>query len=46
MKKVLPAIAFAMGLGSSVAFVGNTVSDIEIVVITNDHKPIEVRDLP
>ncbi|KAB4167569.1 hypothetical protein GAQ31_21785 [Bacteroides uniformis] len=35
-----------MGLGSSVAFAGNMVSDVEIVVMVNDYKPIEVKDLP
>lgn len=34
------------GLGSSVAFAGNMVSDVEIVVMVNDYKPIEVKDLP
>ena len=31
MKKVLFAVALVMGLGSSVAFAGNMVSDVEIV---------------
>ena len=31
---------------SSVAFAGNMVSDVEIVVMVNDYKPIEVKDLP
>lgn len=44
MKKVLFAVALVMGLGSSVA--GNMVSDVEIVVMVNDYKPIEVKDLP
>ena len=43
MKKVLFAVALVMGLGSSVAFAGNMVSDVEIVVMVNDYKPIEVR---
>lgn len=46
MKKVLFAVALVMGLGSSVAFAGNMVSDVEIVVMVNDYKPIEVKDLP
>ena len=46
MKKVLFAVALVMGLGSSVAFAGNMVSDVEIVVLVNDYKPIEVKDLP
>ena len=46
MKKVLFAVALGMGLGSSVAFAGNMVSDVEIVVMVNDYKPIEVKDLP
>ena len=44
MKKVLFAVALVMGLGSSVAFAGNMVSDVEIVGMVNDYKPIE--DLP
>ena len=44
MKKVLFAVALVMGLGSSVAFAGNMVSDVEIVVMVNDYKPIEVQD--
>ena len=28
------------------AFAGNMVSDVEIVVMVNDYKPIEVKDLP
>lgn len=40
------AVALVMGLGSSVAFAGNMVSDVEIVVMVNDYKPIEVKDLP
>ena len=32
MKKVLFAVALVMGLGSSVAFAGNMVSDVEIGV--------------
>ena len=44
MKKVLFAVALVMGLGSSVAFAGNMVSDVEIVVMVNDYKPIEVKD--
>ncbi len=43
MKKVLFAVALVMGLGSSVAFAGNMVSDVEIVVMVNDYKPIEVK---
>jgi hypothetical protein len=43
MKKVLFAVALVMGLGSSVAFAGNMVSDVEIVVMVNDYK---VKDLP
>ena len=46
MKKVLFAVAVVMGLGRSVAFAGNMVSDVEIVVMVNDYKPIEVKDLP
>lgn len=45
-EKVLFAVALVMGLGSSVAFAGNMVSDVEIVVMVNDYKPIEVKDLP
>ena len=43
MKKVLFAVALVMGLGSSVAFAGNMVSDVEIVVMVTDYKPIEVK---
>ena len=45
MKKVLFAVALVMGLGSSVAFAGNMVSDVEIVVMVNDYKlPQAVQD--
>ena len=44
MKKVLFAVALVMGLGSSVAFANEMT--VEIVVMVNDYKPIEVKDLP
>ena len=45
MKKVLFAVALVMGLGSSVAFAGNMVSDVEIVVMVNDYKPVSYTHL-
>ena len=46
MKKVLFAVALVMGLGSSVAFANNMASDVEIVAMVNEFKPIDVKELP
>lgn len=46
MKKVLFAVALVMGLGSSAAFANNMASDIEIVAMVNEYKPIDVKELP
>lgn len=46
MKKVLFAVALVMGLGSSVAFANNMASDVEIVAMVNEYKPIDVKELP
>ena len=46
MKKVLFAAALFMGLGGSAAFAGNLMSDVEIMVMVNEYKPLEVKDLP
>lgn len=46
MKKVLFAAALVMGLGSSVAFANNMESDVEIVAMVNEYKPIDVKELP
>ena len=35
-----------MGLGTSVAFANNMVSDVEIVTMINEFKPIDVKELP
>lgn len=42
MKKVLFAVALVMGLGSSVAFANNMASDVEIVAMVNEFKPIDL----
>lgn len=46
MKKVLFAVALVMGLGSSVAFANNMASDVEIVAMVNEFKPIDIKELP
>ena len=46
MKKVLFAEALVMGLGSSVAFANNMASDVEIVAMVNEFKPIDIKELP
>lgn len=45
MKKVLFAVALVMGLGSSVAFANNMASDVEIVAMVNEFKPIDIKEL-
>ena len=35
-----------MGLGTSVAFANNMVSDVEIATMINEFKPIDVKELP
>lgn len=46
MKKFFVAVALVMGLGTTVAFAENLISDVEIVMAVNDFTPIEVKDLP
>ena len=46
MKKLFLAVALVMGLGTSVAFANNIVSDVEIVTMINEFKPIDVKELP
>ena len=46
MKKLFLAVALVMGLGTSVAFANNMVSDVEIVTMINEFKPIDVKELP
>lgn len=46
MKKLLFAAALFMGLGGLAAFAGNMMSDVEIMVMVNEYKPLEVKDLP
>lgn len=46
MKKYLFTVALVMGLGGSAAFAGNMVSDVEIMAMMDDYKPLEVKDLP
>ena len=43
MKKVLFAVALVMGLGSSVAFANNMASDVEIIAMVNEFKPIDMK---
>ena len=45
MKKLFLAVALVMGLGTSVAFANNMVSDVEIVTMINEFKPIDVKEL-
>lgn len=47
MKKLVFAVAFVMGLGTTVAFAENN-SPVEVSVVStvNDFTPIEVKDLP
>ena len=45
-KKLFLAVALVMGLGTSVAFANNMVSDVEIVTMINEFKPIDVKELP
>lgn len=35
-----------MGPGGSAAFAGNMMSDVEIMAMVNDYKPLGVKDLP
>ena len=44
MKKLFLAVALVMGLGTSVAFANNMVSDVEIATMINEFKPIDVKD--
>ena len=46
MKKFFVAVALVMGLGTTVAFAENLISDVETVMAVNDFTPIEVKDLP
>lgn len=47
MKKLFVAVALVMGLGTSVAFAGNSMAvKAETVTIVNEFTPIEVKDLP
>ena len=46
MKKLFLAVALVMGLGTSVAFANNMVSDVEIVTMINEFKPIDIKELP
>ena len=46
MKKLFLAVALVMGLGTSVAFANNMVSDVEIATMINEFKPIDVKELP
>ena len=46
MKKVLFAVALVMGFGSSVAFANNMASDVEIVAMVNEFKPIDIKGTP
>ena len=43
MKKLFLAVALVMGLGTSVAFANNMVSDVEIATMINEFKPIDVK---
>ena len=40
MKKLFLAVALVMGLGTSVAFANNMVSDVEIATMINEFKQI------
>ena len=46
MKKLFLAVALVIGLGTSVAFANNMVSDVEIAKMINEFKPIDVKELP
>ena len=46
MKKLFLAVALVMGLGTSVAFANNMVSDVEIATMINEFKLIDVKELP
>ena len=46
MKKLFLAVALVMGLGTSVAFANNMVSDVEIATMINEFKPIDVKRTP
>ena len=46
MKKLFLAVALVIGLGTSVAFANNMVSDVEIATMINEFKPIDVKELP
>lgn len=47
MKKLFVAAALVMGLGTSVAFAGNSMAVAsETVTMINDFAPIEVKNLP
>ena len=43
MKKLFLTVALVMGLGTSVAFADNMVSDVEIATMINEFKPIDVK---
>ena len=45
MKKLFLAVALVIGLGTSVAFANNMVSDVEIATMINEFKPIDVKEL-
>lgn len=46
MKKLFVAVAFVMGLGTSVAFADSMATVTEIVAMVNEYKPIEASKLP
>lgn len=47
MKKLVFAVAFVMGLGTTVAFAENNAPvEVSVVSTVNDFTPIEVKDLP
>lgn len=47
MKKLVFAVAFVMGLGTTVTFAENNAPvEVSVVSTVNDFTPIEVKDLP
>ena len=46
MKKLFLAVALVIGLGTSVAFANNMVSDVEIATMINEWKPMDVKERP
>lgn len=47
MKKLVFAVVFVMGLGTTVAFAENNAPvEVSVVSTVNDFTPIEVKDLP